>query len=106
MKVAGEVNPTDLSTKQLESRNKLDQVLSLFSCRFLGGRAAIAPTLKSDVAVHVAHDPVPLPHQHLLEDIARFFSEAVADPPRRGEDDEDPVEEILDPVPALQASRR
>ena len=72
---------------------------------FWKGRAAIAPTLKSDVAVHLAHDPVLLPHQHLPEDIARLFPEAVADPPRRGEDDDDPVEELSDPVPALQALR-
>ena len=35
-----------------------------------------------------------------------MFPEAVADPPRRGEDDDDPVEELSDPVPALQALRR
>ena len=70
------------------------------------GRAAIAPTLKAHIAVHLAHDPVLLPHQHLPEDLARLFEEAVADPPRRGEDDDDPVEELSDPVPALQAIRR
>ena len=84
----------------------MDQVVGLFSCRFLVGRATIAPTLKSDIVVHLAHDPVLLPHQHLPEDIARLFEEAVADLPRRGEDDDDPVEELSDPVPALQAIRR
>ena len=53
----------------------------------------------------MAHDPAFLPYQHLPEDIARLFEEAVADPPRRGEDDDDPVEELSDPVPALQAIR-
>ena len=100
------MNPADLFTKHLESRNKLDQVGGVFSCRFLDGRAAIGPTLKFYIAVHLAHDLVFLPHQHLPEDIARLFEEAVADPPRRGEDDDDPVEELSDPVPALQAIRR
>ena len=35
LKVACEVNPADLFSKHLESRNKLDQVVGLFSCRFL-----------------------------------------------------------------------
>ena len=73
LKVAGEVDPADLFTKQLESRNKLDQVVGLFSCSFLDGRATIAPTLKSYIAFHLAHDPVLLPHQQLPEDTARFF---------------------------------
>ena len=101
LKVAGEVNPADLFTKHLESRKKLDQVVGLLSCRFLFGRAAIAPTLKSYIAAHLARDPVRLPHQHLPEDIARLFEEAVADPLRRGDDDDDPVVELSDPVPTL-----
>jgi hypothetical protein len=105
LKVDGEVNPADLFTKHLESRNKLDQVVGLFGCRFLEGRAALAPTLKSDAAAHLAHDPVLLPHQHLPEDIERLFPEAIADPPRRGEEDLDPIEELQDPVPALQRER-
>ena len=106
LKVAGEVNLADLFTKHLDSNNKLDQVVGLFSCRFLEGRAAIAPTQKSDSAVHLAHNPVLLPHQHLPEDIAELFTEAIPDSPRRGEDDDDLAEELSDPVPALQASSR
>ena len=34
VKVDGEVNPADLFTKHSESKNKLDQVVALFSCRF------------------------------------------------------------------------
>ena len=63
------------------------------------------PTLKSDAAAHLAHDPVLLPHQHLPEDIERLFPEAIEDPPRRGEEDLDPVDELQDPVPALQKQR-
>ena len=62
-------------------------------------------TLKSDAAAHLAHDPVLLPHQHLPEDIERLFPEAIADPPRRDEEDFDPVHEIQDPVPAFQRER-
>ena len=101
LKVDGGVNPADLFTKHLESRNKLHRVVGLFGCWFLDGRAALAPTLKSDAAVHLAHDPVILPHQHLPEDIAGLFPKAIADPPRRGEKDLDPVDELQDPVPAL-----
>ena len=98
------MNPADLFTKHLESKAKLDQVVGLFSCRFIEWRAASAPTLKSaDAAVYVAHDPLILPHLHLPEDIASLFEEAVPEPPRRGEDDVDPVDELRDPVPALQA---
>ena len=99
------MNPVDLFTKHLESKNKLDQVVGLSSCRFWR-RAAIAPTLESDVAVHSDHNPVLLPQQHLPQDMARMFPEAVADPHRRGDDDDDPVDELLDVVPALQALRR
>ena len=103
MSTARSIPPT--FTKHLESRNKLDQVAGLFGCRFLDGRAAFAPTLKSDAAAHLAHDPVFLPHQHLPEDIERLFPEAIADPPRRGEEDLDPVDELQDPVPAFQSQR-
>ena len=106
LEVAGEVILSHLITKHLESRNKLDQAVGLFSCSFLGGRASIAPTLTSDAAVHVAHGPALLPHHHVPEDTARLFEEAVADPPCRGEDDDDPVEELSDPVPTLHAIRR
>ena len=105
LKVDGEVNPADLFTKHLESRSKLDQVVGLFGCRFLDGRAALAPTLKSDAAVYIAHDPSVLPHLHLPEDIARLFEEAIPEPPHRGEEDLDPIDELSDPVPALQVQR-
>ena len=61
--------------------------------------------MKSVAAAHLAHDPVLLPHQHLPEDIERLFPEAIADPPRRGEEDLDPIEELQDPAPALQRER-
>ena len=111
MKVAGKANPADLFTKHLESRAKLDQVVGLFSCRFMEGRAASAPALKSNTAAvinlttELALDPAVLSHLHLLEDIARLFPEAIIDPPRRGEDDLNPADELCDPVPAIRRLR-
>ena len=103
LKGAGEVNPADLFTEHLESHAKLDQVVGLFSCRFMEGRAASAPALKSDTAAAInlttelAHDPAVLPHLHLPEDIARLFPE--------GEDDLNPADELCDPVPAIRRLR-
>ena len=76
--VAGEVNPADLFTKHLESQAKPDQVVGLFGCQFMTGRAASAPALKSDLAVevHLARGPAALPYLHLPENIAELFQEA------------------------------
>ena len=103
LKVDGEVDPANLFTNHLESKSKLDQVVGLFSYRMLDGRAASAPTLKSDAAVYIAHGPALLPHLRLPENIATLFEEAIPEPPRRGEEDVDPIIELRDPVPALQA---
>ena len=42
-KVRGEVNPADLFTKHLSSRERITDLLRLLGCRFSGGRAAAAP---------------------------------------------------------------
>ena len=42
-KVAGEVNPADLLTKHSLSRERLEKLVSLHGCRYLGGRAETAP---------------------------------------------------------------
>ena len=39
-KIAGEENPADLFTKHLESAAKLAQLIGLFSCKFMTGRAS------------------------------------------------------------------
>ena len=107
LKVAGEANPADLFTKHLESQAKLDQLVELFGCRFMGGRASSAPALKSEHAVpaHIVHDPAVLPHNYLPEEIAELFPETVPEEPRRGEDDLEPVNELRDPVPELRRQR-
>ena len=110
LKVAGEANPADLFTKHLESRGKVDQVVSLFNCKFLDGRPETAPALRrtpvhADAHINIAHDTSVLPHLHTPEDIAELFPEAEVDDARRGEGDEDPVRELRDPVPAITAAR-
>lgn len=107
LKVAGEANPADLFTKHLESQAKLNQLVELFGCRFMEGRASSAPALKSEYAVpaHIVHDPAVLPHNYLPEEIAELFPEAVPEEPHRGEDDQEPVNELRDPVPELRRQR-
>jgi hypothetical protein len=47
-KVAGTSNPADLFTKHSLSRDKLRELVALFGCEFREGRAATAPTLRTD----------------------------------------------------------
>ncbi len=47
-KVRGEANPADLFTKHLTSEDRVKMLLELFSCRFVGGRAAEAPELRRE----------------------------------------------------------
>ena len=107
LKVPGEANPADLFTKHLESRAKVDQLVSLFNCRFLEGRAASAPALRQDPgSVNVAFDASLLPHLHPPGDLKALFPEAVAEPVRFDEPDCDPVDELGDPMPTILAERQ
>ena len=45
-KVKGELNPADLLTKHMPSREKLNQLVELFGCAFLEGRPDLAPLLR------------------------------------------------------------
>ena len=45
-KVRGEVNPADLFTKHLQGEDKVKNLLELFGCRFVSGRAQEAPELR------------------------------------------------------------
>ena len=45
-KVGGDVNPADLLTKHSLSRERLEKLVALFGCRFIGGRAASAPLMR------------------------------------------------------------
>ncbi len=46
-KVAGEVNPADLFTKHSLSRQRLEQLVELHGCKYIGGRASTAPLAKT-----------------------------------------------------------
>ena len=48
-KVRGEVNPGDLFTKFLTSRERVEALVRLFSCEYRHGRAASAPQLRTQV---------------------------------------------------------
>ena len=113
-KVEGETNPSDLFTKHLESQRKLDDLVRLFRCKLLDGRAATAPAMKlkpgvagvieksndveDDTYVAVAHDPHVLPHLHLPEDIEQLFPRVEPGEPLRELDDGE--HDLRDPVPA------
>ena len=46
-KVAGEVNPADLFTKHSLSRQRLEELVALHGCKYIGGRASTAPLAKT-----------------------------------------------------------
>ena len=93
-KVRGEVNPADLFTKHLPSREKVHQLLGLFGCEYREGRSAAAPLLRPmDVDGRqgdhsTGDDPLPtfvaeieagmhdisrLPHMHSELEIEKLF---------------------------------
>ena len=45
-KVHGEVNPADLFTKHLASKDRIEQLVRLFNCEYRDGRADSAPRLR------------------------------------------------------------
>ena len=107
-KVNGLVNPADLFTKHLSSRERINQLVELFNCEYRDGRSATAPELRKKnnaAAVQVmqhsdfhveqtgvhpaagpedvnnqspAHDPDVLPHDYDEEERDRIFEKAVA----------------------------
>jgi len=50
-KVSGEVNPADVFTKHMGSRERLSQLMRLFGCKFMEGRATSAPAMRSGTGV-------------------------------------------------------
>ena len=104
-KVRGEVNPADLFTKHLASREKVHQLLGLFGCEYREGRAEAAPLLRpqddrmgghsiddgfnplptfaaGEVETFEAelHDEKRLPHLHSAQEIKRMFPTITAAP--------------------------
>ena len=106
-----EVNPADLFTKHLPSREKVHRMLGLFGCEYRSGRAVAAPLLiplgaKGQQGGHLADgDPLPtfaaetvdvphdesrLPHMYPDDVIARLFPTIVAAPEVPNVDDYNP----------------
>jgi len=98
-KVRGEVNPADLFTKHLPSKDKVHQLLALFGCEYRSGRAASAPLLRPDGSdgrqggQPTGDDPLPtfslegelhdesmLPHLYPNDEIERMFPQIQAAP--------------------------
>ena len=95
-KVRGEVNPADLFTKSLTSRERIESLVKLLSCCYRSGRAEGAPQLRRDAAHCVEdpleacavdggesfeieapmHDPNVLPHHYNDDDIKSMFPRA------------------------------
>ena len=99
-------NPADLFTKHLESSKKLDQLLKLFNCTIVSGRAESAPGLKTakgaeDQGGVSLVELQMLPHQLPLAEMNRRHATAVPDEERYGEVDLTPQSELSDPVPLL-----
>ena len=114
-KVRGEVNPADLLIKLLGSRDKIDQLVQLFGCVFMSGRAQAAPLLRKrkleveggdhgDMEIHVLdgvdedgsvlvpeailHDLDIWPHMYSEELQASMFPTAIPVPERETVDPE------------------
>ncbi len=52
-KVLGEQNPADLLTKHSISRRRLEDLVTLLGCRYLGGRASSAPLVRKGVSARM-----------------------------------------------------
>ena len=93
--VNGLVNPADLFTKHLTSRDGVTQPVELFNCEYRDGRAQAAPLLRrekiptddghaatidndNDNDAGPAHDPDVIPHTYATDDLEALFPRAVA----------------------------
>ena len=117
-KVRGDVNPADLFTKHLESRQKVDQLVSLFGFAFREGRPNAAPALRreglgadspdaswEEGGLFNTEQPMPdpdmLPHMHAKEELAGLFPK-LQPVPRGAFGEADPEgnePELRDPFP-------
>ena len=114
-KVRGDVNPADIFTKHLPSKDKIHQLTALFGCEYRSGRAECAPLLRphsvdgregahpttgdalpafSAVEAPV-HDITRLPHLHGEQEIAEYFPRIEAAPQVANTEDWQPGENVL-----------
>ena len=114
-KVRGEVNPADLFTKHLSSRDRVLGLTKLFGCDFRNGRSETAPLLRprESVPVHLEdpdhdieldyfdldlpeaaiHDDDMLPHDYTLEDQDQMFPKIEVGEPEINIEDWNPEED-------------
>ena len=78
-KVAGEVNPADLFTKHLPSKDKIHQLTALFGCEYREGRALTAPQLRPNVDPEQQGDH--LPGDDSFDPLPTFMSDAITHDP-------------------------
>ena len=118
-KVRGDVNPSDLFTKHLQSKDEIHQLVRLFGCECRTGRSSVAPlprpleaggrkggqrstahllafvTEHGEVDEQRAHDPNILPHMHTAHQIEQLFPLLEAAPPVENVEDWEPRIERL-----------
>ena len=90
----------------MEFSKKFDQLLKLFNCTIVSGRAEFAPGLKTakgadDHNAASYTEMQPLPHQLPPAEMDKRHVTAIADVERYGEMDQTPQGELRDPVPHL-----
>ena len=110
--VRGEVNPADIFTKHLPSKDKIHQLITLFGCEYRSGRAASAPLLRPHdtegregghpsageasptfTAVEAEmHDILKVPHLHEDDEIAKYFPKIIAAPMQPNVEDWEPTD--------------
>ena len=107
-KVAGEENPADLFTKHLESAAKLKQLMSLFNCQFVQGRAFSAPSLKRAATAEHMVAIAQLPHLMTKKAMDNKYPTVHPVNDTYGEEDIQVQDELGDPVLRLlrTAARR
>ena len=113
-KVRGDVNPADLFTKHLGSKDKIHQLVKLFGCEYREGRSSAAPMLRPQdsgggedgqpaagylptfvVRDAEAHSPDMLPHLYPDADIEKLFPRLDAPPPGDNVEDWEPIDQDL-----------
>ena len=100
-KVAGEENPADLFTKHLESAAKLKQLMGLFNCQFVQGRAISAPSLKRAATAEHTVAITQLPHLMTEKAMNSLYPSIQPVNDTYGEEDVQVQDELGDPVPRL-----
>jgi len=93
-KVLGTANPADLFTKHSLTREKLLELVQLFQCEFRTGRAATAPTLRTDQGTKATMADY---HDDAEREDAEVHNVDVKQPPPTNDDNEDATTPLIMP---------